>query len=145
MLLRDLRSPIIHLIDSPLNKMANILQGTFLMHFLDWKSLYFDEYFTEHKWSLESKSALVQVMAWCHQAPSHYLNQWWPKSMLPFRTTWPQWVISNSNLFLSFLWSAMEFHDWDPSINITSTINFQANGIHSIKLTGSSIRTVRYC
>ena len=22
-------------------------------------------------------STLVQVMAWCHQAPSHYLNQFW--------------------------------------------------------------------
>ena len=28
------------------------------------------------------KSTLVQVMAWCCQAPSHYLSQCWPKSML---------------------------------------------------------------
>ena len=26
------------------------------------------------------KSALVQVMAWCHQATSHYLSQCWPRS-----------------------------------------------------------------
>ena len=25
-----------------------------------------------------TKSTLVQVMAWCRQAPSHYLNQCWP-------------------------------------------------------------------
>ena len=27
------------------------------------------------------KSILVQVMAWCHQAPHHYLSQCWPRSM----------------------------------------------------------------
>ena len=27
------------------------------------------------------KSTLVQVMAWCHQATSHYLSQCWPRSM----------------------------------------------------------------
>ena len=29
------------------------------------------------------KSALVQVMAWCRQATSHYLDQYWPRSMSP--------------------------------------------------------------
>ena len=29
-------------------------------------------------------STLVQVMAWCHQAPSHYLSQCWPRSMSPY-------------------------------------------------------------
>ena len=28
------------------------------------------------------KSALVQVMAWCHQSTSHYLSQCWPRSLL---------------------------------------------------------------
>ena len=28
-----------------------------------------------------AKSTLVQVMAWCHQATSHYLSQCWPRSM----------------------------------------------------------------
>ena len=28
-------------------------------------------------WSWWSWSTLAQLMAWCHQAPSHYLNQWW--------------------------------------------------------------------
>ena len=30
------------------------------------------------------KTTLVQVMAWCHQAPSHYLSQCWPRSMSPY-------------------------------------------------------------
>ena len=38
------------------------------------------------------KSTLVQVMAWCRQATSHYLSQCWPRSMLPNGVTRPQWV-----------------------------------------------------
>ena len=29
------------------------------------------------------KSTLVQLIAWCCQATSHYLNQYWPRSMSP--------------------------------------------------------------
>ena len=35
----------------------------------------------------DNKSTLVQVMAWCHQASSHYLSQCWPRSMLPHGIT----------------------------------------------------------
>ena len=38
------------------------------------------------------KSTLVQVMASCHQATRHYLNQYWPRSMLPYGIIRPQWV-----------------------------------------------------
>ena len=31
---------------------------------------------------IDEKSTLVQVMAWCHQATSHYLSQFWPRSMV---------------------------------------------------------------
>ena len=41
------------------------------------------------------KSTLVQVMAWCCQATSHYLSQCWPRPMSPYGVTRPQWV----NLF----------------------------------------------
>ena len=30
------------------------------------------------------KSILVQVMSWCHQATSHYLNHIWPISLSPY-------------------------------------------------------------
>ena len=33
------------------------------------------------------KSTLVQVMAWCRQAASHYLTQRWPWSMSPYGVT----------------------------------------------------------
>ena len=37
-------------------------------------------------------SILVQVMAWCYQATSHYLSQCWHRSMSPYDVTRPQWV-----------------------------------------------------
>ena len=40
----------------------------------------------------DDKSTLVQVMAWCRQATSHYLSQCWPRSMPPYRVPRPQWV-----------------------------------------------------
>ena len=38
------------------------------------------------------KSTLFQVMAWCCQAASHYLGQYWPRSVVPYSITRPQWV-----------------------------------------------------
>ena len=40
----------------------------------------------------DGKSTLVQVMAGCRQAPSHYLSQCWPRSLSPYGVTRPQWV-----------------------------------------------------
>ena len=40
----------------------------------------------------DDKSTLVQVMAWCRQATSHYLSQCWPRSMSPNGVTRPQCV-----------------------------------------------------
>ena len=39
------------------------------------------------------KSLFVQIIAWCRQARSHYLNQCWPSSTSPYSVTKPQWVI----------------------------------------------------
>ena len=38
------------------------------------------------------KSTLVQVMAWCRQAASHYLSQCWPRSLSPYGVIGSQWV-----------------------------------------------------
>ena len=40
----------------------------------------------------DDQSTLVQVMAWCRQATSHYLNQCWPRSLPPYGVTRPPWV-----------------------------------------------------
>ena len=42
----------------------------------------------------DDKATLVQVMAWCRQATSHYLNQCWPRSLPPYGVTRPEWVKS---------------------------------------------------
>ena len=42
----------------------------------------------------DDQSTLVQVMAWCCQATSHYLSQCWPRSLSPYGVTRPQWVNS---------------------------------------------------
>ena len=47
---------------------------------------------------IDAKSTSVQVMAWCHQATSHYLSQCWPRFMSPYGITRPQWV---NDLFCS--------------------------------------------
>ena len=42
----------------------------------------------------DNLSTLVQVMAWCRQATSHYLRQCWPtgRSLSPYDVTRPKWV-----------------------------------------------------
>ena len=45
------------------------------------------------EWPLKltgDKSTLVQIMVLCHQATSHYLSQYWPRSILPHGITRPQ-------------------------------------------------------
>ena len=44
----------------------------------------------------DDESTLVQVMAWCRQATSHYLRQCWPRSLSLYGVTRPQWVKSQS-------------------------------------------------
>ena len=50
----------------------------------------------------DDKSTLVQVMAWCRQATSHYLNQCWPRSPMPYGVTRPQWV---KTLWIRQIWN----------------------------------------
>ena len=52
---------------------------------------------TECPWTFtEDKSTLVQVMAWCHQATSHYLSQCLPRSVLSYGLIRLQWVNINN-------------------------------------------------
>ena len=46
-------------------------------------------------------STLAQIMAWCHQAPSHYLSQCWPRFTSPCGITRPQWVTMKSGGILA--------------------------------------------
>ena len=58
------------------------------------------------------KSALVQVMAWCRQATSHYWSQCWPRFMLPCGASRPQWVNSLAlGKFNCNLKSVIRYHE----------------------------------
>ena len=46
----------------------------------------------ECHWTILMMSTLVQVMAWCRQATSHYLSQCWPRSLSPYGVTRPRCV-----------------------------------------------------
>ena len=52
------------------------------------------------------KSTLVQVMAWCCQATSHYLSQCWPRSMSPNGITRLQ-CVNDSSAFGLTHWGRM--------------------------------------
>ena len=55
----------------------------------------------------DDKSTLVQVMAWCRQATSHYLSQWWPRSLSPYGVTGPQWVKEHVSRNVYKMWAIL--------------------------------------
>ena len=58
----------------------------------------------------DDQSTLVQVMAWCRQATSHYLSQCWPRSLSPYGVIRPQWVHSIIMIFPYFQVSYPRWH-----------------------------------
>ena len=66
---------------------------------------------TDLRWVLQNlidgKSTLVQVIAWCLQAPSHYLSQCWPIIILSYGIYRPQWLDSKFHKLLPFWCRAM--------------------------------------
>ena len=74
----------------------------------------------------DEKSTSFQVMAWCCQAASHYMLQWWLRTMMPYGITRPQWVKSQiTQLWLTlsismFSWTckeaAFKARSWNKSI-----------------------------
>ena len=54
----------------------------------------------------DDQSTLVQVMAWCRQATSHYLSQCLPRSLSSYGVTRPQWV--NAKDVTDVQWTLIE-------------------------------------
>ena len=79
----------------------------------------------------DDKSTLVQVMAWCRQATSHYLNQCWPRSPMPYGVTRPQWV----KLALIMAWwpRSMVYGAKKQWVEMSSSY-ITANDVSNIKL-----------
>ena len=71
---------------------------------------------------IDYKSKLVQVMAWCHQAPSHYLNQCWTRSLMQCDVTRPQWVT------IFFVWH------WGNRLIVLMPVNWHWFGQYVIML-----------
>ena len=63
-------------------------------------------------WSISCKSTLVQVMAWCRQATSHYLSQCWPSSLLPYGVSRPQCVSFDDAIWRHKSGSTLAQHQW---------------------------------
>ena len=60
----------------------------------------------------DDKSTLVQVMAWCRQATSHYPSQCWPRCMSPNGVTRPQWVKGDFCTKSGTTWSSQAQIKW---------------------------------
>ena len=57
----------------------------------------------------DDKSTLVQVMAWCRQATSHYLNQCWPSSLSLYGVARPK--SQRNHLKNGHSWTEMNYSD----------------------------------
>ena len=62
----------------------------------------------------DDQSTLVQVMAWCRQATSHYLSQCWLRSLSPYGVTRPQWV----KVAITSPWDELKFDHGCYSVNV---------------------------
>ena len=79
----------------------------------------------------DDKPTLVQVIAWCHLATSHYLSQCWHRSLSPNGITRPQWV--NSLCWTSwFFLTIIKFTGTLVHIQIWHRINANAGILFSI-------------
>ena len=89
-----------------------LLMSNFHVNFSHWWLMYL----------AYDKSTLVQVMAWCRQATSHYLSQFWPRSLLSYGVIRPQWVKHRWHSIFSF----------GKGINRTleSSAQYRVSGLH---------------
>ena len=92
--------------------------------------------------TLDNKSTMVQFMAWCHQATSHYQSQsCWLRSMSPYDVTRPQWLTvhkygcqSNINYFgaseiliISFMTHIQIHKNSSEILQLISTLSLTSN------------------
>ena len=57
----------------------------------------------------DDKSTLIQVMAWCRQATSHYLSQCWLSSLTPYDVTRPLKTEQNRRYFVDDIFDAFSW------------------------------------
>ena len=82
---------------------------------------------------LTEKSTLVRVMAWCHQAASHYLNQCWPRTMSLYVT-----IGNKENSVFSFLPDVCIYEALLWRYPLFSETHWKGNGMFIKSVTGYS-------
>ena len=90
----------------------------------------------------DNQSTLVTVMAWCHQATSHYLSQCWPRSLLPYGITRPQWL--NYVTYCSTQSCGVSFHPRENLIEREWMSNFIPHFIMDVITVGTPYNTTPY-
>ena len=81
---------------------TKFLLSHFQVNFSDWSLRCISFEIVHRGMSLDltyDKSTLVQVMAWCREATSHYRSQCWPRSLSSYGVTRPHWV----NIYWHFI------------------------------------------
>ena len=63
------------------------------------------------------ETTLAQVIAWCHQATNHNINQCWPRSLSPYGATRPYWM-NRTWLLYKDAW-------WNSRIEINWLVNYE--------------------
>ena len=70
--------------------------------FFHFRNRYLEHYLCYWLWMPRNptnyESTLLQVMAWCHQAPNHYLNQWFNTAPFLQNSTYLQSLLSNMKI-----------------------------------------------
>ena len=91
----------------------------------------------------DDKSTFVQVMAWCHQAASHYLSQCWPRSLSPYGVTRPQWFNNSPYVHWKYqgFWSIKHLHLGKYSQNIRHNID---EFLTDYGISGTSLSEIAY-
>ena len=85
-------------------------------------------------WGLiDYKSTLVQVMAWCHQVTSHYLNECWPRSLTPYGITRLQWVKEYGILESAWLLDCPSIYWFELHHVVCQSIQLSSNESHLVK------------
>ena len=83
---------------------------------------------------VDDRSTLVQVMAWCHQATSHYLSQCWPRFTSSYGVTRLKWVKPIVSTIIILLCSSSLFN----------IICFSTSGVTRLIRLGKAVQTQKY-
>ena len=81
----------------------------------------------------DDSSTSVQVMAWCHQAPSHYLSRCWPRAVLPYGVNSPQWV-NPCNASSTYIWLTLYMLNCFDKIKICTSIIYHFSTVQVVKI-----------